>query len=77
MFGGFILTIVGIISTLVWAREIAKGYRAYRFVKPSTLAYLRREGAAMFGLCVGLCGLCLATSVLIAVWGAMGHLPIR
>ncbi len=75
MFGSWIPTILGLVSAVLWAREIWKAYREYSIWRPSTLAYLRQEGSAMFGVGVALCGFCLAASLLVVVWGAVHVLP--
>lgn len=72
MFGSLVATILGLVSAFIWAREIAKGYGRISFLRPSTLAVLRREGSALFGVCVGLCSFCLATSVGVVLWSTLG-----
>lgn len=67
----------GLVSVFLWAREIFKGYRPYSFFRPSTLATLRREGSGLFGVCIGLCSFCLATSLAVVLWSALGVPLIR
>ncbi|MBS0521611.1 MAG: hypothetical protein JSR90_23145 [Proteobacteria bacterium] len=72
MINSLIQILLGLVSAFLWAREISKGYWPSMSLGPSTLARLRGEGSALFGVCVGICSFCLLTSIVVVVSAALG-----